>query len=261
MSLIRCPECESQVSDRAFACPQCGFPIQKDLKAASKAEKAKSEIQRETEEQSSAPPKNDPENHQLSSADVFQFDLENSSEDSARESDAHMPEASLNASGKGPPKDSDRVREYKGIGPWLRILCFFLILAPITDFFNLYGQIARIEATEEFTKFAYGNYALAGIRLLIGIGILSELRTAKTWATIKLTAVLIWIVWPLSTAIEWLVLPQVFLGGLIPFESGGLEVALGKIALSAGFAIVWTAYLMRSKRIAATYQKGSRETE
>lgn len=27
MALIRCPECEREVSDRASACPNCGFPL------------------------------------------------------------------------------------------------------------------------------------------------------------------------------------------------------------------------------------------
>lgn len=29
--LIACPECERQVSDRAKACPECGFPIQEHV--------------------------------------------------------------------------------------------------------------------------------------------------------------------------------------------------------------------------------------
>lgn len=31
MALIRCPECNSEVSDRAGACPRCGFPIQQKM--------------------------------------------------------------------------------------------------------------------------------------------------------------------------------------------------------------------------------------
>lgn len=27
MAMIKCPECQSEVSDRASACPRCGFPI------------------------------------------------------------------------------------------------------------------------------------------------------------------------------------------------------------------------------------------
>ena len=28
MALIKCPECELQVSDRALSCPHCGYPLQ-----------------------------------------------------------------------------------------------------------------------------------------------------------------------------------------------------------------------------------------
>lgn len=27
MTLMTCPECQGKVSDRAFACPACGYPI------------------------------------------------------------------------------------------------------------------------------------------------------------------------------------------------------------------------------------------
>lgn len=29
--LIRCPECNNEISDRANTCPHCGFPIQEDI--------------------------------------------------------------------------------------------------------------------------------------------------------------------------------------------------------------------------------------
>lgn len=31
--LIKCPECELQVSDKALSCPHCGFPLKQDLKS------------------------------------------------------------------------------------------------------------------------------------------------------------------------------------------------------------------------------------
>lgn len=30
--LIKCPECELQVSDKATFCPHCGYPMQPDVK-------------------------------------------------------------------------------------------------------------------------------------------------------------------------------------------------------------------------------------
>ena len=32
MALIKCPECEGQVSDKAYACPHCGYPIKDMIK-------------------------------------------------------------------------------------------------------------------------------------------------------------------------------------------------------------------------------------
>ena len=33
--LIQCPECELNVSDKALACPHCGCPMTKNIKASS----------------------------------------------------------------------------------------------------------------------------------------------------------------------------------------------------------------------------------
>ena len=30
--LIKCPECDLQVSDKATFCPHCGYPLQPDIK-------------------------------------------------------------------------------------------------------------------------------------------------------------------------------------------------------------------------------------
>jgi len=31
MALIKCPECNNQISDKAYACPKCGYPINQEL--------------------------------------------------------------------------------------------------------------------------------------------------------------------------------------------------------------------------------------
>ncbi len=30
MALIHCPECEEKISDKATACPRCGYPMNRD---------------------------------------------------------------------------------------------------------------------------------------------------------------------------------------------------------------------------------------
>ncbi len=29
MSLVKCPECQSEISDKATSCPKCGYPLKK----------------------------------------------------------------------------------------------------------------------------------------------------------------------------------------------------------------------------------------
>lgn len=42
MTIITCPECGSQVPERARVCPNCGFPVPRAKKAGTKASKAES---------------------------------------------------------------------------------------------------------------------------------------------------------------------------------------------------------------------------
>lgn len=43
MALIKCPECGKMISDKAHACPNCGYPLQK------RARRAIHELRREAE--------------------------------------------------------------------------------------------------------------------------------------------------------------------------------------------------------------------
>lgn len=38
MALIKCLECNNEISDKAEFCPKCGFPIQQELKKLTKLE-------------------------------------------------------------------------------------------------------------------------------------------------------------------------------------------------------------------------------
>lgn len=44
MALIDCPECAKQVSDRAEACPKCGFPVRKELALRKRGSHADDEV-------------------------------------------------------------------------------------------------------------------------------------------------------------------------------------------------------------------------
>jgi hypothetical protein len=83
---------------------------------------------------------------------------------------------------------------------------------------------------------------------------------AKTWGTIKLTVLVLWLVWPVYTFIEYLILPQIFLGQLMPGygQLGSVGTVVVGIAGSAFFAFVWTINMLQSPRLAATFSKPER---
>jgi hypothetical protein len=45
MALIRCPECDSEVSDKAQTCPRCAFPIAQQLQAPLSADNRPIEVE------------------------------------------------------------------------------------------------------------------------------------------------------------------------------------------------------------------------
>lgn len=44
MALIKCPECSSEISDKAKACPKCGCPIKEDVHFTEKEHRATQSI-------------------------------------------------------------------------------------------------------------------------------------------------------------------------------------------------------------------------
>ena len=255
MSLIPCPECKSKVSDSAVSCPKCGFPIEQHVEAADQGVFAPPESADIESREIPEPSARRPEHLQVPLADTMTSDLPETSKSAPKTLSSGEALSDAKPTKTGPTGSEDEVSAYKGIGPWLRILCFFLIAQPIWEFFGLYGEVSRADMTGEFATYVYSNYALAGLKFLIGISLFAELRQAKNWGTIKLTASLLWFSWPAVTAAEYLILPKLFLGDLISFESGSSAVAIGSVGLSCGFAMSWTAYLFLSKRIAVTYRK------
>ena len=44
MAIIKCPECQNEVSDKASSCPKCGCPIKEDVKFTEKAYRDKQSV-------------------------------------------------------------------------------------------------------------------------------------------------------------------------------------------------------------------------
>lgn len=225
MSLISCPECGNKVSGRAIACPKCGFPIAREVEDGFSRQEGAPAAETEHAKKK-ANPEDTAENEPAGASEVVKFD--------------------------------DKVRSakpYDGTGPWLRILSFFLIAGPIWEALGLNAQVYQIDLTSDLSRLVKWNYAVLVLQLLIGGSIVGQLRSQKDWLTIKVTSVVLWIFWPISSAIKYLILPNLLLAGQSPFNSGQMEVVLGRILVSTAVAAAWTIYLYRSKRVAATFDR------
>jgi hypothetical protein len=253
---MACPECRSDVSDKAISCPKCGFPIREFLHEKASDEnsstlpEAPKTAQIEVSAENGAMPK-------LGQAEAGSEPTESFKEisDSPETLKELKERARQEATAKnGSSGDSTTAKPYKGIGPWLRVLCFFLIAQPIFEGFGLYGQMKGIDPTEEFQRIVNASYFLAAVKFFIGISLLRELRKDKSWGTIHLTAVLIWVAWPVATFLEFFVFPELFLGQLLPHESGDFNFAAANVFISTLFAVVWTCYFYQSERLAVTFR-------
>jgi len=142
-----------------------------------------------------------------------------------------------------------------GIGGWLALLvAILLVVGPATSFVRVYSSIAAIEAdTPEVLRLSQWLGYKQGIWTVMFL----------SWSCSALTGLLLafcrraWVV-P-AAAIGFCVMgPLMSLGSawLVPltyfgrFDSGEL---LGAILASSMFAVIWTAYLYRSKRVEFTY--------
>jgi hypothetical protein len=140
-------------------------------------------------------------------------------------------------------------------------MCLWLIVGGLLDIGGIGSTLENVGLTAAAQNLVNSYYVSGALQVLIGIALVKELRADRSWRTVKLAICLIWIAWPLLTAIELFVFPPLFIGRLISFDGGGPQIAIGVVVLSAGFTAVWTAYLLQSERLKATYREVPGDTD
>lgn len=153
--------------------------------------------------------------------------------------------------------------ELRGVGGWLGFFVVVIaILSPlrllISAYINLYAdpQVAlaygplwpRIQAAE---------WAIIGAALLVHAFIAWRLLKVHRWSSVRITIVLIWL---LATGVTWIELVAVSMIAQLPLAAlaEGIVVELARPFI---FCLVWTAYLLRSKRVANTYPRHAEAEE
>lgn len=152
--------------------------------------------------------------------------------------------------------------QLKGVGGWLKLLIVGLcILGPLVSCGQNAEEIAKAEAenpslmsSDSWEAFVtYSNWALL---LTLTITFSAGYRLWKIHApqSVRFAILAMWIATPVSILLQ--MVAAYFSVGTAALSSAGGEILSGVIR-DWIVALVWTLYLLRSKRVKNTYYAGS----
>ena len=149
----------------------------------------------------------------------------------------------------------------KGVGGWLTFLIIVLsVLNPLANIGMLAAELRRVEQETPylleipvFIHYKWFSWALVLACSAIGIAAGYTLWKKHVWKSVRLAMIAIWVMGPLATVLVALYIYMSF--GSMAAEAGG-EI-IGSLIRSLLFAGIWTAYLLRSKRVRNTYVRES----
>lgn len=147
-----------------------------------------------------------------------------------------------------------------GVGGWLALFVVLFGLAPIGAVITVYGGLhadpeMALAFGDSWTTLLAFEWTLVALTAGLCWYTVWRLMNVERWSTVRFTIAAIWIVGP---------------GGLL-VETGGVALLTGlppaqliaELGVDAGrtlvFAIVWTAYFLRSRRVANTYSRSPDE--
>jgi hypothetical protein len=144
----------------------------------------------------------------------------------------------------------------KGIGGWLMFFMITLVLSAlrgIGEFSNLQDQI-YLTNPELFTHTEFQSYmqllqAFTWIAAAIFIATCFSLYKFRNWSTVKSTIIAIWIAGPIIATVASFAMPFMISGATNNISSEDVIPLVGAYF----YALIWTAYLLKSKRVKNTY--------
>jgi hypothetical protein len=155
-----------------------------------------------------------------------------------------------------PTADPDEwiARPYKGIGPWLWIMCAQLLLVSLNNLLvsDEHAEAIRVVFNESLLT---ALKVTAVIKVLMAIAIFFELRRGLVWGTVQTAIAVLWIFYPGIMLVEYFVLAPILVDGWSLERIGGLREISVQLAAACVWPTIWTLYLTKSARIALTFNK------
>ncbi len=154
--------------------------------------------------------------------------------------------------------------ELRGVAGWLTF--FILVLAVISPVINSVLVYMALYS-EPMVAVVYGDYwpaiqtfewSVIGIGALIGWFVAYRLYNVHNWLSVQLAIAAVWIISVGLSAVEFFGISW-FTG--LPPELLVSAVEPQQFVRPFIFGIVWTAYLLKSQRVANTYRGGEEQAE
>jgi len=153
-----------------------------------------------------------------------------------------------------PPAAPDQ-SSISGVGGWLLVLIFILIIIPIRELSSLNTTFLALEleypAFKEIagynmykTAFWWTTIGTCCLNIYAGVGLVS----GRKKQVVNRAIIILWITGPFVYLFLEVILPA------LVFGKSELDVeGIGRILAPAFISTIWTAYLLVSKRVKATY--------
>jgi hypothetical protein len=145
-------------------------------------------------------------------------------------------------------------QEVRGIGGWLAVFLAFRGVAIVLPFVQLYALYAAFLPSQrnnpDLSRYLIQSAIPAVIFAACNGFIVWRFLRRRSWRTVQIGIALIWAM----TVIPWLIsLARGIIPGRGPFGPGFI------LLLQIAGPVIWTAYLLRSKRVANTYDRHGRD--
>lgn len=164
-------------------------------------------------------------------------------------------------SNKFPPVSAEGTA---GVGGWLLLLILGLMfLGPImgagrinSDFMSAESQYPNLKQVAAWGTYKSATWlaylVVCSLSFYAGLG----LAKGRDTSVVKRAKILLWVIGPGASLFMGLVLPVVIFGRT-ESDPSAVGAFIGAFVASVLGAVIWTAYLSKSKRVRATYGDGS----
>ena len=148
-----------------------------------------------------------------------------------------------------------------GVGGWLALLIFLLIAVyPILILLRAMANVREAAILNEVLfgpntqSYISSSWILGFIAASVSIFLAYRLIAARRWSSIRIAVVGLWCLTLIPILADF-AMKAAFFTDLTDYRASLIPKTIWAVAISCGFAVVWTAYLMMSKRVAFTYDK------